>query len=227
MKKASIFETAAFTDVINAQATIDAYDGKVKRIKIGLILCGVSFLLLVLCAYTVGIISNILFYGSLLTTLAAYIVGGGLGIAIRTAFRIAGIGWIILPFPLDIFTGLVTLIFSLTCFACLPVVFILINLLQTIRDKRHAEEFIDYCENQAEQFAAYQANAYAQAPVYAQAPYYPQNAAPVSYGYAQAPTYAQAPAPAQQYAPVYQAPQPTAPAHRNPSSRPAPPPFHK
>lgn len=215
MKKASIFETAAFTDVINAQATIDAYDGKVKRIKIGLILCGVSFLLLVLCAYTVGIISNILFYGSLLTTLAAYIIGGGLGIAIRTAFRIAGIGWIILPFPLDIFTGLVTLIFSLTCFACLPVVFILINLLQTIRDKRHAEEFIDYCENQAEQFAAYQANSYAQAP------YYPQNAAPVNY------VYAQAPAPAQQYAPVYQAPQPTAPAHRNPSSRPAPPPFHK
>ncbi len=223
MKKASIFETAAFTDVINAQATIDAYDGKIKRIKIGLILCGVSFLLLVLCAYTVGIISNILFYGSLLTTLAAYIVGGGLGIAIRTALRIAGIGWIILPFPLDIFTGLVTLIFSLTCFACLPVVFILINLLQTIRDKRHAEEFIEYCENQAEQFAAYQANAYAQAP------YYPQNGAPVNYGYAQAPAYQTpyAPAPAQQYAPVYQATQPTAPAHRNPSSRPAPPPFHK
>ena len=144
MTKAKIFDTMVFADTNAAQAIINGFDEKIKRIKIGLILCGVSLLMALISVYAPRYVSSFFYYGAFVVTIFAYIISGGLKIALRTAFKFAKIGWFILPFPLDIFTGLVTFIVSLFLFAYLPIIFVLVSLLQTIRDKREAEAYLTY-----------------------------------------------------------------------------------
>lgn len=198
MNKAKIFDTMVFADTNAAQAILAGFDEKIKRIKIGLILCGASFLSLLLSAIPVVFISNFFFYASIIATIAAYVISGGIKIALRTALKLAKIGWLILPFPLDIFTGIVTFIVSLFFFAFFPVVFVLISLLQTIRDKREAESYLTYGA------AMYQQAEYTEAQYTA-----PQNVAPQYI-------------PAQNTVPQYTAPVAAPQGNR---ARPTPPPF--
>jgi hypothetical protein len=172
MTKAKIFDTMVFADTNAAQAILAGFDEKIKRIKIGLILCGASFLSLLLSAIPVVFISNFFFYTSIIATIAAYVISGGIKIALRTALKLAKIGWLILPFPLDIFTGLVTFIVSLFFFAFFPIVFVLISLLQTIRDKREAEAYLTYGASM------YQQSQYAEAQNVTPQYVAPQNVAP-------------------------------------------------
>ncbi len=53
--------------------------------------------------------------------LLSYILGG-LGSAMRMAGGIAKWGWIIAPFPVDIFTFILSFIFALFAFAFLPII---------------------------------------------------------------------------------------------------------
>ena len=47
---------------------------------------------------------------------------GGFGTAVRMSGKIAKWGWLILPFPYDIMTGIVALIFSIMIFIFVPII---------------------------------------------------------------------------------------------------------
>lgn len=57
-----------------------------------------------------------LFFG-----LVSYLFGG-LGTAIKMALKIAKWGWIVIPFPYDVTTGIISFVFAIVAFTFLPII---------------------------------------------------------------------------------------------------------
>ena len=53
--------------------------------------------------------------------LTAYILGG-LGEALKSSFKIGVCGWLIVPFPVDIFTGIATMLYALEILVLIPII---------------------------------------------------------------------------------------------------------
>jgi len=136
------FESVQFDTVENAENTARKAAKKLEKAKIGLIIAGVATALSALgfSFEVLGFLLPIAF----LAAIAAYIVGGGIKIALKTAWKIAKFGWFVIPFPYDIVTGIVTLIFAIMGFIFFPVVFVLVNFFQIKKTLNEAEEFLGY-----------------------------------------------------------------------------------
>lgn len=147
-----LIEHMQFNDYAYAKSIYDNSEAKLGRIKIGLIISAVATL------------SSALFFGlgpnadpsldmlilsflgvSVVGSIVAYIVGGGFGIALRIAKKLAIFGWFILPFPVDIATGICTLFFSIFGFFFIPIVFVVLNYIQTRIDMKEAKEYMSFC----------------------------------------------------------------------------------
>ena len=57
-------------------------------------------------------------------SIAGYILGGGIKVALGTAWKLAKFGWIIVPFPFDLMTGTLTFVIACVVFLLFPVVFV-------------------------------------------------------------------------------------------------------
>ena len=145
------------------QAAKDARDKaqqKVNRIKIGLIIAAVAEILLVLWNFIpetssfLKTLSNIVIIGAVVCAAASYIVGGGFLIALSTAWKIAKtigwIGWVLVPFPADIFTGILLTMFALAFFPFsllfLPLIFVGVNYKQNKVNLNVAEQYLQHCQ---------------------------------------------------------------------------------
>lgn len=74
-----------------------------------------------------GLSTNVFFIIMIASSITAYILTGGLDMVLGIAKKIAFFGWIILPFPLDIITGIATFVLALFLFAAFPIVFAVIG----------------------------------------------------------------------------------------------------
>ncbi len=118
---------------------------KLARIKIGLIVAVVAqvawVLALIFNSNSNTAVSDFFCYVALPTTLAAYIIGGGLGFAFKTAWGAAKklffFGWLVVPFPIDIFSGLFT---SMLAFIFLPAVILCLPLLLVFLNYRRVQK---------------------------------------------------------------------------------------
>lgn len=79
----------------------------------------------------------------LVGSLISYAIAGGILKSIRYSFRIAIVGWCIIPiFPINLCIGLLALMLSVLTFIFVPIVSIGINYVQTKKDIEDAELFI-------------------------------------------------------------------------------------
>ncbi len=134
------FESVQFDTVANAEQVIEKSQKKLEKAKIGLIVSGVATGLSALAFFFP--VLNFLLIFAFLASVAAYIIGGGIKIALKTAWKIAKFGWFIIPFPYDIATGIITLIFAVMGFMFIPVVFVFVNYLQIKKNLNEAQEFL-------------------------------------------------------------------------------------
>ena len=120
-----------FNNAAYAQDVISVDESRLKRAKLGLLIAAVAELGYVLAIIIgTGIFSDIFFLLGLIGTPVSYIVGGGLGLAIRTTWgiskKIATFGWLVTPFPVDIFTGLFCMVlaigYGILGFILLPII---------------------------------------------------------------------------------------------------------
>ena len=121
-----------------------------KAMKIGTIATVGTVIGLILLATGGDIIADI---GSLLLVVTAvisiisYIIGGGVGMAIKFAWKIGKIGWYILPIPLvDLAFALMVFFFALVGALYVPVLFIWLSSKQIKRDYEEAEEYLKYAK---------------------------------------------------------------------------------
>ncbi len=134
-----LFESVEY-DIAKAEKVIAKSQKKIEKSKIGLIVAGVATALTAI-AFLVPVLDFLIVF-AFLASIAAYIIGGGIKIALKTAWKIAKFGWFIIPFPYDIATGICTLIFAVFGFLFIPVVFVFVNFLQIKKDLKEAQEFL-------------------------------------------------------------------------------------
>ena len=146
----SIFEEAIFNDAAYAKDIMKQSEERLKRVKIGLIISVVASI----CGFisfthgSTHIIFEVIGFVAFVGAIASYVIGGGFMDAIRMALKIGKIGWLIMPFPVDIVTGIISTIFSLVAFFLLPVIFVSLNYIQTKKDYEAAENYLSYCRTE-------------------------------------------------------------------------------
>ena len=154
-KENQLYEEMVFDDVQYAVDVVNAYKTKYNKVKRGLNLSIVSLLYFFLALpmvytiiYPIPIlgkpISEIAVLVGLILVFASYIIGGGLKPALRWARKLGTFGWLILPFPWDLFTGIFLMMAVVVFFFFCPVVFIYMNYRQINMDYKAAKKYLSY-----------------------------------------------------------------------------------
>lgn len=151
-KKSHLFEETTFEGRDAAQEFLDKNAATMKRSKLGLQVAviasifGVFCLMLAFDVVSIDLpipIENAMLLICLGGSLVSYVMAGGILKSIRYSFRIAIVGWCIIPiFPIDLCIGLMALMLSILAFIFVPIVSVGINYVQTKKDIEDAELFI-------------------------------------------------------------------------------------
>ena len=144
-KRARIIETMEFDSYEAAKDMVKT--AKAKRTR-HLIALGISAAATGLTAY--GLLSNggematVYMMLAFLLAIPAYIIGGGFGKVLKTAANLGKFGWLIIPFPFDIVTGLFTFIIAVFALFCVPLFFTFTNFIQHDRDYKAAKKHLSH-----------------------------------------------------------------------------------
>lgn len=155
-EKKTLFTKMEFN---NAQYAMDVKaksEAKLARVKVGLIIAAIAQFAWVI-SFAFPHMPELLVDGvciiALVGTVAGYIVGGGLLAALKFTWKFATtigwFGWVCVPFPVDIFTGIMltglALIMIPILFIFIPLGLVFLNFIQVRKDYKAAEEYLKYC----------------------------------------------------------------------------------
>ena len=149
MEKGSFFQELTFDNAAYATDVRDASEKKMQKVKLGLIIAAAATVVDIIgllinkgSGAVADILGGAVLFIGVAGAMAAYIIGGGFGTAFRWAKKLAVFGWIILPFPADILTGVITFIISLGAFFLFPVVFVFLHYIQVKKDYNAAVQHL-------------------------------------------------------------------------------------
>ena len=149
MAKESVqfYEEMEFDNVQYAIDVVNAYKTEYNKAKKGLYLSiFASPFILFVCPF-LGLLFDDIFIGLGIgagVSIASYIMGGGLGSAIKWAWKLGKFGWLILPFPFDLITGYFLMACSLIFFIFFPCIFVYMNYRQIKLDYESAKKYLSY-----------------------------------------------------------------------------------
>lgn len=147
MSKKALFEDMVFNDALYAASVRDECGKKLVKVKKGLIIAGIASVLSAIAflfeGTTIGILCQL---PAFVCALISYIVGGGFGTAVKWALKVGQIGWLIVPFPIDIVTGVCGIIAAIVGFFFFPIVFVYLNYRQIKKNYDAAEQYLSYCQ---------------------------------------------------------------------------------
>ncbi len=161
MKK-NYFTNANINNIIEAEEIISQESAKIEKSKKGLKIAGFSTLAwgVMVLVFAIGLnidsstISDIMFFTlavpsflvAFIGTITAYIKSGNLFETLKIVGKIGLVGWFFLPFPFDLITGFVVMIYTAIAFFVCPVA--ILGLVHLIRKKRikKAEEYLSRYE---------------------------------------------------------------------------------
>lgn len=140
MKKVNLIEETVFESVEKAQR-------EVKFAKVNMIrtLVGTAFAVLSTVFLLVALFGgNSQYYGiAVLPAVPAYLIGGGIGKAIKAAWKITKIGWCLIPvFPVDVILSIAFFFLALLMFLFVPIIFVGLNYVEHKRALNAAESYL-------------------------------------------------------------------------------------
>lgn len=142
-KNVKIIETMEFDSYAQAKNMVQTAQKKRTRILIGLVIAAIA----TFCTVTafMGNMENAhrMAY-SIVLAFPAYLIGGGIGSALKTAANLAIWGWRITRFPTDVFTGIFAFFASVFIFFFVPFIFVLMNFVKHNRDYLEAKKYLSY-----------------------------------------------------------------------------------
>lgn len=141
-RKAELFETVQFQDFNRAKREVSFAKINQIRILIGLVLAAIATYLSIS-----GLINQTeAWVGGFALGICAYLIGGGIGKAIKTAWNITKIGWFLIPFfPFDFCLALACFLFSLYGLVFVPVIFVGMNYIQHKKTLDAAKRYLAEC----------------------------------------------------------------------------------
>ena len=124
-EEVKLIEDAVFDSVEKAQKEVKFAKFNMIRTLIGAAFAVLSTVLLLIALF--GKDSNYYMYAAL-PAIPAYLIGGGIGKAVKAAWKITKIGWFLIPvFPADVLLAIAFFILSLFVFFYLPIIFVGLN----------------------------------------------------------------------------------------------------
>ena len=151
MAKEKNVEEIVFTDATQAAFEKEQALKSMEKSKKGILLAGIATALTVFGF--LGLYSGVRFLqvaGDFMALCApvlaivSYIIAGGFGKALKIAFGIAKFGWLILPFPIDIITGMFSFVFAFLAFLFLPIFMVWGGYNQSKKIVDKADEYISF-----------------------------------------------------------------------------------
>lgn len=83
---------------------------------------------------------------TIILAIPAYLIGGGIGKALKAAWRVAEFGWFLIPvFPADVLFGFAFLFIGMFGFFCVPVFFVGLNYVQHKKTLDAARSYLAEC----------------------------------------------------------------------------------
>ena len=136
------YEEKQFSCAAQAEAVKAACVAKVKRsiIAIGLALVASLIVMIGMNKENFPVYFGIGFSISIV----AYILTGSFGKIMDSAFKLGKAGWLILPFPIDIITGMATIMAMIFIFLFFPTIFIIVSFFKNKKELREAEKYLEY-----------------------------------------------------------------------------------
>ena len=144
-EKVQLIEEVLFKDLEHAKRAV-AF-AKVNQIRI---LIGLAFALVATGFTAYGLfgkaaVDKWLPY-AMLCAIPAYLIGGGIFKALKAAFKVAKIGWFLIPvFPADLVFGLFFLVLGIFGFFCVPAFFVGMNFIQHKKTLDAANSYLAQC----------------------------------------------------------------------------------
>ena len=135
-----LIEDAVFDSVEKAQREVKFAKINLIRTLIGAAFAVLSTILLLIALF--GKDSNFYMYAAL-PAIPAYLIGGGIGKAVKAAWKITKIGWFLIPvFPADVLLAIAFFILSLFVFFYLPIIFVGLNYVEHKRAYNAAQAYL-------------------------------------------------------------------------------------
>ena len=139
-EEVKLIEDAVFDSVEKAQREVKFAKINMIRTLIGAAFAVLSTVLLLIALF--GKDSNFYMYAAL-PAIPAYLIGGGIGKAVKAAWKITKIGWFLIPvFPADVLLAIAFFILSLFVFFYLPIIFVGLNYVEHKRAYNAAQAYL-------------------------------------------------------------------------------------
>ena len=139
-EKIELIETVGFESVEKAQREVKFAKVNMIRTLIGTAFAVLSTVLLLIAL--IGKDSQYYVYAAL-PAIPAYLIGGGIGKAIKAAWKITKIGWFLIPvFPVDVLLSIAFFFLSLFVFFYLPIILVGLNYVEHKRALKAAEAYL-------------------------------------------------------------------------------------
>ena len=143
-EKITLIEQVQFEDVERAKRAVSLAKVNQIRILIGLVFAVIATGFTIFGLFGKG--DGSWLATTILCAIPAYLIGGGIGKALKAAWKVAKFGWFLIPvFPIDLLIGLVGLIWGGFAFFCVPVFFVGINFIQHKRTLDAAKAYLAMC----------------------------------------------------------------------------------
>lgn len=144
-KTAKLIETANFDSYEEAKEMVRTAKNRRTRHLIALAISALATALTAYGLFSVGGMDGFEYCAyAFMLAIPAYLIGGGFGKVLKIAGKLAKFGWLILPFPIDIVTGLMTFIFAGFALFCVPLFFTFTNFVQHDRDYKAAMKHLSH-----------------------------------------------------------------------------------
>ena len=151
MTQNNTFENVAAGNEDRIRDAWEKNEKKLARIKIGMIIAAAAQAILLLAfvvdSFRINALTDFLVISYLAATVAAYIVGGGVLAAAKRAWGITKklffIGWLCVPFPMDIFTGLLLSTFGIGFLPSELFLLPLLNVYLNYRDTKKEKDALE------------------------------------------------------------------------------------
>lgn len=145
-EKVKLIETVQFQDLKEAKRAVSMAKVNQLRILLGFILAVIATYL----SFTGLQNQTEAWIGGFFLGFFAYIIGGGLGKAIKTAWNITKFCWYVIPiFPIDLCIALAGFVFSLWGLMFVPIFFVGMNYIQHKKTLDAAKRYLAECRHNA------------------------------------------------------------------------------
>lgn len=145
-EKTPLFETVQFEDFEHAKRMVTLAKVNQIRILIGFVLAVIGTYHTAVCIFGNTDDPGTSLALAMIFSVPAYLIGGGIGKAIKTAWKIAKFGWFVLPvFPADLVFGIFFFFMGIFGLLFVPVIFVGLNYIQHKRTLDAAKSYLAQC----------------------------------------------------------------------------------